>query len=66
MRISAPKYCIETVNIRLKPSAESRTYGIDVCLGRQKWQLSASIYSTLASRLHFFLGEAAPAVAGAR
>ena len=40
--------------IRLKPSAKSRTYGIDVCWGRQKWQLSVSIYSTLATRCLFF------------
>ena len=40
------------LNIRLKPSAESRTYGTDVCWGRQKWQLSVSIYSTLALPPH--------------
>ena len=52
------------LNIWLKQSAKSRTYGIDVCWGCQKWQLSVSIYSTLASRC-LFLGGAAPAIAGA-
>ena len=52
------------LNIRLKPSAKSRTYGIDVCWGCQKWQLSVSIYSTLASRWLFFWEGRHPAGAG--